>query len=257
MSKEIWLGPLLGGNRSRLIQRCADLVQNNQAHRFLYLAASHPLLELVTQGVLDGAKIRGVCNELPVYLFRALLDEYSRVRKTIRPPLPRAYRSSGRVPLKRSLVSQILGAPPTGATKSHRTTCPREGCVNTITTLIGEIERAAKSPGEIAEIVASRLADLAPTSEVAADIARQIDFDKEVALIYSTYSELLRRNQLTEADADQMRALAILQGELDGERLQLPWLAEVELLVLDGFFDFTPCRVKSFANSFPCSRRSR
>ena len=110
MSKEIWLGPLLGNNRSRLIQRCAEYVANNQSSRFLYLAASHPLLELVTQGVLDGAKNRGVWNELPVYLFRGFVrrllsttvDESGDV---IAPRLPI---DQDELPLKRSLVSQIL-----------------------------------------------------------------------------------------------------------------------------------------------------
>ena len=37
-----------------------------------------------------------------------------------------------------------------------------------------------------------------------------------------------------------MRALAVLKGELDGHHVNVPWLADVELLVLDGFFDFTP-----------------
>ena len=63
MAKEIWLGPLLGGNRARLIQRCADFVANQKSDRFLYLAASHPLLELVTQGILDGFQNRGLWNE--------------------------------------------------------------------------------------------------------------------------------------------------------------------------------------------------
>jgi hypothetical protein len=67
-----------------------------------------------------------------------------------------------------------------------------------------------------------------------------IDFDNEVALIYSTYSELLQRHNMTENDADQLRALAALRGEIDDVNVQLPWLSSVELLVLDGFFDFTP-----------------
>ena len=31
-----------------------------------------------------------------------------------------------------------------------------------------------------------------------------------------------------------------MRGELDGCEISLPWLEQVELLVLDGFFDFTP-----------------
>ena len=73
MSKEIWLGPLLGSNRARLIQRCADLVAEKKSDRFVYLAASHPLLELVTAGILDGEQNHGLWNELPVYLFRGFV----------------------------------------------------------------------------------------------------------------------------------------------------------------------------------------
>ena len=73
MSKEIWLGPLLGNNRSRLIEHCSQLASKGQVNKFLYLAASHPLLEIVTQGILDGEKNRGVWGELPVYLFRGLV----------------------------------------------------------------------------------------------------------------------------------------------------------------------------------------
>jgi hypothetical protein len=46
----------------------------------------------------------------------------------------------------------------------------------------------------------------------------QVEFDSEIALIYSTYYELLQRNQLTEDDNDQLRALAALQGEIDVAR---------------------------------------
>ena len=75
------------------------------------------------------------------------------------------------------------------------------------------------------------------------DSRPQIDFDREISLIYSTYSDLLNRHQLTEQDADQLRALSILNGELDGQAVSVPWIANVQLLVLDGFFDFTPCRL--------------
>ncbi len=249
MSKEIWLGPLLGHNRSRLIQRCADLVREGKANTFLYLAASHPLLELATEQILDGVKNRGLWGELPVYLFRGLVrrilstavDEQTGHRLAPRVPIDR-----DELPLKRSLVSQILARlTATGQLKAIGPLANREGCVNTIATLIGEIERAAKSPADLARIIAARTSDLMPESSKTPRARErgahsQIDFDQEVALIYATYSDVLNRHQLTEQDADQLRALAILGGELDGQSLQLPWLADVQLLVLDGFFDFTP-----------------
>jgi len=51
---EIWLGPLLNDNRALLIERCAKFLANNQSDAFIFLAASYPLLERVTQELLDG-----------------------------------------------------------------------------------------------------------------------------------------------------------------------------------------------------------
>src|SRR4029079_15416066 len=41
-------------------------------------------------------------------------------------------------------------------------------------------------------------------------------------------------------DAEQLRALWILRGMIDGHWVKAPWLSNVQLLVIDGFFDFTP-----------------
>src|SRR5690349_1107702 len=135
------------------------------------------------------------------------------------------------LPLKRSLVSQILMR--LLAQDKLQAMAPlalRAGCVNTVTTLLGELQRAARTPAEVAESVAAR----------AFDQQTRIDFDNEVSLIYSTYTDLLNKNQLTEEGADQLRALSVLRGELDGQHVQIPWLDNVKLLIIDGFFDFTP-----------------
>lgn len=244
---EIWLGPLLNDNRALLIERCADLVANNQSSGFLYLAASHPLLELVTQGILDGTRNRGVWGELPVYLFRGFVRKLlsSAVDENGHGLPPRIPIDREELPLQHSLISQILlRLLAADKLKAIAPLARREGCVNTVATLIGEIERAAKTPAELAEIIAARTLDLDPqvvagkTSEE--KTSSQIDFDNEVTLIYSTYSELLNKNRLTEDDADQLRALAVLRGDVEGRAVQIPWLSNVRLLILDGFFDFTP-----------------
>jgi len=258
LAKEIWLGPLLGDSRSRLIERCADLVSQNKPDAFLYLAASHPLLEIVTQGILDGDRNRGVWGELPVYLFRGfvrriLSTAVDEAGQALAPSVPI---DQEELPLKRSLISQILvRLMAEGQLKAIAPLASREGCVNTIATLIGEIERAAKSPAELQAIIAERSKDLDAQGGIETarrkgrqkdpplrtePLARQLDFDREVGLIYAAYSELLDRHGLTEADAEQLRALRVLDGRLDGRDLQNPFLDDVQLLVLDGFFDFTP-----------------
>lgn len=261
MSKEIWLGPLLGDNRSRLIERCAKLVAGGEYDSFLYLAASHPLLELVSEQILDGAKNKGVWGELPVYLFRGFVrhlistavDESTGNRLSPAMPIDRE-----EFPLKRSLISQVLlHLKEQGRLTAIAPLASREGCVNTIANLIGEIQRAGKTPAEFAEIVASRVQDFAtadgrvdgfaaanrlsdPGGARSPILHQQIDFDRDVALVYSIYAQLLAQNNLTEGDANGLRALQILRGDIDGGKVNLPWLKNVRLLVLDGFFDFTP-----------------
>src|SRR5260370_6545427 len=73
LAKEIWLGPVLGTNRERLLARCAEYVWKGQADRLLYIAASHRLLDLVTEKLLDGKQAQGVWGEFPVYLFRGFV----------------------------------------------------------------------------------------------------------------------------------------------------------------------------------------
>jgi len=234
------LGPLLGNNRKKLIERCAELVANNQSHKFLYLAASRPLLEIVTEGILDGTLNRGVWGELPVYLFRGFVRHVlaNAINLEGQRLVPRLPIDRDELPLKRSLVSQILGQlKEAGKLKAIGPLAGREGCVNSIAGLIGELQRAARSPSEVAAIITSRSADLGAHS---GSTISQTDFDNEVALIYSNYCELLKANGLTEKDADQLRALNVLRGEVDGFKVKVPLFEEVELLILDGFFDFTP-----------------
>jgi hypothetical protein len=81
--KEIWLGPVLGTNRASLLARCAEYVSRAETDRLIYIAASHPLLDLATKKILDGQNARGVWGEFPFYLFAGLCggpEQRDRVR---------------------------------------------------------------------------------------------------------------------------------------------------------------------------------
>ncbi|HEU4833655.1 MAG TPA: hypothetical protein VFS90_04540, partial [Pyrinomonadaceae bacterium] len=239
---EIWLGPLLNDNRALLIERCAKFLANNQSDAFIYLAASYPLLERVTQELLDGQRTRGVWGELPVYLFRGLVRRvlYSAVDEDGHDLPPRIPIDRDELPLKRSLISQLLlQLLANNQLKAFAPLATREGCVNSISTLLGEIQRAARTPAELADILNARAKDLEKGNGTTRGIT-QLDFDKEVSLIYSTYTGLLDGSLFTEEDAEQLRALWILRGMIDGHWVKAPWLSNVQLLVIDGFFDFTP-----------------
>jgi ATP-dependent helicase/DNAse subunit B len=296
LAKEIWLGQVLGTNRERLLARCAEYVTSGQAERLLYIAASHPLLDLVTEKLLDGKQAQGVWGEFPVYLFRGFVRRVlsGAIVSEARPRGPQTGSPAGvgrlgrasvgteplltrglltptdalltprvaidreELPLRRSLISQIIKQlSAAGELKAIRPLANRDGCVNTVATLIGELQRAGKTPDEFRKVVEEREAETATeaqrhraetkgkTQSQKADRAStsprsQIDFDREVALIYSAYVKALDRFGLTDEDADQLRALQMLSGKVAGRNVSLPWLEQVDLLVLDGFFDFTP-----------------
>jgi len=244
VTKEIWLGPVLGGNREHLLARCAEYVSRAEAERLLYIAASHPLLDLATDKVLDGKNARGVWGEFPFYLFRGFVRRIlsSAPVSAARVPIDRE-----ELPLRRSLISQIIKQlAEAGKLDAIKRLANRDGCVNTIASLIGELQRAGKTPEEFRQIVEEREDDShveSPKSQVQSPRS-QHDFDREVALIYAKYSQALAQFD----DADQLRALQILSGDLD---LAPPWLSQIDLLVLDGFFDFTPVQGEMLRRLIP------
>ncbi|HMJ24534.1 MAG TPA: PD-(D/E)XK nuclease family protein, partial [Pyrinomonadaceae bacterium] len=197
----------------------------------------------------DGKEARGVWGEFPIYLFRGLVRRIlaGAVVSDDHVPLPpRIAIDREELPLRRSLISQIIKQlSAAGKLQAIKPLANRDGCVNTIANLMGEFQRAGKTPEEFQVAVEERAAE---SSEDRQDEApsgansprSQLDFDREVALIYAAYADALDRFNLTDEDADQLRALQILRGEIDGRSVSLPWLNQVDLLVLDGFFDFTP-----------------
>ena len=250
MSKQIWLAPILSDKRERLIARASDVLASGPAEALLYIAASRPLLELAADRLLDGVRNRGVWGSLPVHLFRgfARFVLATAIEDGTGLPLqPRIAIDREELPLKRSIISQIIKRlAREGKLNAIAPLAGRDGCINSIATLIGEIQRAGKSAAEFASIVEARIRDFDSDSNIdapaveAATVPRQSDFDREIAIIYAAYESTLAGSGFTEDDADQLRALEVLRGEVDGKRVALPWLSQVRLLVLDGFFDFTP-----------------
>jgi ATP-dependent helicase/nuclease subunit B len=269
--REIWLGPVLGTNRASLLARCAEYVSRAETDRLIYIAASHPLLDLATQKILDGQNARGVWGEFPFYLFRGFVRRIlsSAIVSEARPsgrasnesePLigtPREMLARGPrltrglptqlaprvpidredLPLRHSLVSQIIKQlAEARQLPAIQRLANRDGCVTTVASLIGELQRAGKTAEEFQTIVESRTVEDQDPKIKDQRPKSQSDFDRDVALIYATYSQALDRFGLTDEDADQLRALQILRSD----SARISWFDNIDLLVLDGFFDFTP-----------------
>src|SRR4029079_5532533 len=101
--------------------------------------------------------------ELPVYLFRGVVRRllYSAIDEEGHNLPPRIPIDLDDIPAKRSLISQVLQQLlATNQLKAFAPLATREGCVNSISTLLGEIERAARTPIELIEILSARARDL-------------------------------------------------------------------------------------------------
>src|SRR5678816_4603451 len=106
--------------------------------------------------IRDSTRNRGVWGELPVHLFRGFVRRilYSAVDDNGHGLPPRIPIDHDELPLKRSLISQVLlQLLATNKLKAFAPLAGREGCVNSVATLVGEIERAAKTPAELIEIL--------------------------------------------------------------------------------------------------------
>src|SRR5207253_1175629 len=184
----------LGNNRECLLARSAEYITNGQADRLLYIAASHPLLDLVTEKLLDGKQAQGVWSEFPVYLFRGfvrrILSEarpLGRATSDTEPLLrrglaPRTPIDREELPLRRSLISQIIKQlNARGQLKAIKPLANRDGCVNTIASLIGELQRAGTTANEFTQVTAQRAEEQtiqSPKTEVQSPKS-QIDFDRD------------------------------------------------------------------------------
>lgn len=268
--KRIWLGPVLGTTRERLISRCLDELkavqsapgdplacQNPMAatsspdgglgdYKFLYLAASRPLLNVVAEQLIEDSTDNGLWGPIPVHLFRGFVSRVlaSAVDEiTGMPLIPRTPIDREEFPAKRSLLSRIMKAQ-TQAGQINRIAplSEHDGCINSVSSLLGEIERAGLDAAGLEAVLASRAPSFHEpiTGEASTRAVGQVEIDREIWSIYTAYETALTAFDLTEEDADQLRALNVLRGELAGRSVQVPWLARLRLLILDGFFDFTP-----------------
>lgn len=272
----IWRGPLLGSQRQELLKKVTAYLQQESrsdvpagGHSVIYLVASRPLLSAISLEILAGQTVKVIFDGLPVYLFNGLLRRLLRTARVKHEGTgwqKVAYRrdiNGEDYPLRRPLIAQLMRQltqrrqlPAFGQLATAR------GCVASVTRLIGEITRAGKTAAEFTSIVEERIARLQESlpPPPSPQSAEQIyGYERDVAQIMRCYATVLNggipensphpshtdqfpaaTEKFTESDADYLRAMAALDGSLDGLPCQTPLLDGVEWLIVDGFFDLTP-----------------
>jgi ATP-dependent helicase/DNAse subunit B len=270
----IWRGPLLGNQRQELLKEVREYLQQGSrsgapvgGHSVIYLVASRPMLKAISLEILAGQK--GVFDGLPVYLFNGLLRRLLQTARVKHEGIgwqKVAYRrdiSAEDYPLRRPLIAQLMRQlARRGQLPAFGQLATARGCVASVTRLIGEITRAGKTAAEFTDIVENRIARLKESlpPPPSPQSAEQIyGYERDVAQIMQCYATALNggipenslhqshtgqspaaTEKFTESDADYLRAMAALDGSLDGLPCQTPLLDGVEWLIVDGFFDLTP-----------------
>lgn len=241
MARTLLLGPILNRNRDDLVARCRALLAAGLGHEFLYLAATRPLLDDVTARLLDG--MPGVLAPPNVFLlsgFSRRLVAEARFAESGAALPPSAAIDTDRRPVQRPLVARLVQSlAEAGELPAFKPLAQTDGLVDAIVRLIAEIQRAGKSAAEFRAAVA-KLSERLDRDKPTPPRPRERDFNSEAATVYERYERLLAANHLTDGNTDSLRALAIARGEIDGERVTIPFLDGLQLLVLDGFFDLLP-----------------
>lgn len=258
--REIWLGPLLGKQRALLIERCRERLRQGRGSEILYIAASRPLMLEVYDQMVDGLEIRGNIGSLPIHLFTGLMQQILKSARISLPggtdePLPRRDRIDiDQRPLQRPLLSQVMAQLASSGRIPHFGALAKsDGCVESVADLIGEIQRAGKASGAFRLIVEDRIRramESFPKPEDEDDLINglppevdaMLGYERDVALIYECYQSALYTNGLTDINEDHLRVLQVLDGEYEGYLCHVPYLKPVRLMVVDGFFDFTPAQ---------------
>lgn len=264
MAREIWLGPVLNRNRERLIARCRAMLRSGRGHEFIYLAATKPLMELVSARLLEG-EIAGTIDQLNVYLLSGFSRRvFARARfGDTNEPIPYfAPIDTDLRPVQRPLFSRLMARlSEAGEIESFGQLARSDGVVSSIVGLVAEIQRAGKTAEEFRAIVRRREAldaesapapearEVPETAEDAAEAKRiaSIDYDRDTATVYERYERLLDDFKLTDASRDYLRALQVLQGEFLTRPVRVPFVDEARLLVIDGFFDILPVHAELLA----------
>lgn len=211
---EIWFEPVRGRNREAFVSLCHEALRTEREPTFLYLVATRPLWEDVVRRIVDGERVTA-CGEVRVFLFDGLvrrLLEASGERRLI-------LEEGERVALLHRLLAELEEA---GALVHLREIAHLPGCARSVARLLGEIQRADTSAREFADLVMGG--------------ARPHPRDRDLAVIYMAYARVLREIAALDPDGAYREAVDMLRRRPDLP----PWLRTTRVLLIEGFFDFTP-----------------
>jgi ATP-dependent helicase/DNAse subunit B len=256
MPTRLWLGPILNERRDELLDRCRGLVASGRAKEFLYLCATRPLLDAVVDD-LSRSGPPGLVAPVNAFLLsgfsRYVLANARFAATAAEPAQPLPYYEPIDVPwrpLQPPLISRIVAEAVThGRLPGMATLGNCDGVVASLISVISEIQRAGCTAAAFSRFVEIRA--LADTHDLPARARRAASAeetgqlrDRDVATVYSEYAELLDANRLTDATHDYLRTLQALRGTVASRQVEIPFLDDVTLLVIDGFFDLIPVHME-------------
>lgn len=265
LSKQLWLAPIHSSARGELIELCQERFRAGKEDSIVYLTAEVGLLQLVRERLVDGARVKG-CHELRVFMFHELVaallsgtdfslcasaSEPHRLKSV--PPahglksVPPAHRLKSVPPAhglqsvspaqtqvcatageaaKVLLVAEAIDdLASSGRLHYFSAIAGRQGLARSVARTIGEIKRAGKRAKDFSEFTLLALGS---------------ERDRDLAAIFERYHELLSARGIF----DQDDLYLIARDWLDENGLRNGPLGSARLMIVDGFYDFTPVQLQ-------------
>lgn len=231
----VWTSPPLGLARSRLRERCRELIEAEGVGACLVLVPTRALARVWVEAIVPGA---GLCGRPRVFLLDELASwvleeaaaetEAGPLPKVDAPGLPLAEALAGRLAVllaregRLPALGRLAEAPSFGAEAMR---------------LIAEVERAGlEAEGFRAALERRRALD----EDAVGGPGEPRLIDQDLSELYGAYEAALSRLGLTDSVRQILRAREALAGVLDARPVALRSLERLRLLVLDAFFDFPP-----------------
>ena len=199
----VFYGPVNNNKRNDLLKLSIDYVKKHKANNFFYILPNRKLLEKCKKVLL---KDRMGAFDLNVFTFddivKGLLEEklYTNIDLEIKEII---------------LQKTLKGLYEKGEIKYYKNMIDKDGFIEDVSYIIGEIKRSLLTPEEFNKNTPD------------------ISFYKEIGLIYNEYEKFLNDNNLLDTEESFLKSLNVLKDNTD-------YFKNIDFIIIDEFFDFKP-----------------
>ncbi|MEM6529209.1 MAG: UvrD-helicase domain-containing protein, partial [Chloroflexota bacterium] len=219
MSIELLLAPVGAGKTEQALERIVWQSEHTPFARIMVLLATERQVNEFRNRLIDYTAEKPVFFNVEFFTF---YDLYTRILEAAGQPT-RSLAEAARLRLLRVLIQRLVDS---GELEVYSKIASKPGFVRIVANFIYELKQAIIEPQQF--------------SDITDELLGQRQQDTELALIYHTYQNRLREHDIVDREGEGWLALARLEQD---KTLH----TDVDLLVVDGYDQFTPLQAQIVA----------